>query len=190
VRWRHRRFGFHPPRPMLRPTVGSGLIISWSGMRGIVSLAAALALAEGFPYRDLIVLTAFSVVLGTLMIQGLTLKPLLHALDLHDDDPVSRELRAARERALRAGLATFAHDDSPVAAAVRQEFRAHLATERAETDARDATGPAHGELHRRALEAARQTVLAMRANDEIGDDAFHRIEEELDWMEMAGRMTD
>jgi NhaP-type Na+/H+ or K+/H+ antiporter len=41
VRWRHRRIGFNPPRPMLRPTVGSGLIISWSGMRGIVSLAAA-----------------------------------------------------------------------------------------------------------------------------------------------------
>ena len=62
VRWRHRRFGFHPPRPMLRPTVGSGLIISWAGMRGIVSLAAAMALPPAFPYRDLIVLTAFSVV--------------------------------------------------------------------------------------------------------------------------------
>ena len=103
VRWRHRRFGFHPPRPMLRPTVGSGLIISWAGMRGIVSLAAALALPPAFPYRDLIVLTAFSVVLGTLVIQGLTLKPLLRALDLHDDDPVGRELRAARERALQCG---------------------------------------------------------------------------------------
>ena len=61
---------------MLRPTVGSGLVISWAGMRGIVSLAAALALPSGFPYRNLIVLTAFSVVLGTLIIQGLTLKPL------------------------------------------------------------------------------------------------------------------
>ena len=49
VRWRHRRFGFHPPRPMLRPTVRSGLIISWAGMRGIVSLAAALALPSAFP---------------------------------------------------------------------------------------------------------------------------------------------
>ena len=38
VRWRDARFGFHPPRPMLRPTVGSGVVISWSGMRGIVSL--------------------------------------------------------------------------------------------------------------------------------------------------------
>ncbi|MFL6649898.1 MAG: cation:proton antiporter [Sulfurifustaceae bacterium] len=96
VRWRHRRRGFHPPRPMLRPTVGSGLVISWAGMRGIVSLAAALALPSTFPYRDLVVLTAFSVVLGTLVIQGLTLKPLLRVLDLHDDDPIGREVSAAR----------------------------------------------------------------------------------------------
>jgi monovalent cation/hydrogen antiporter len=189
VRWRHRRFGFHPPRPMLRPTVGSGLIISWAGMRGIVSLAAALALPSGFPYRDLIVLTAFAVVLGTLVIQGLTLKPLLRALDLHDDDPVGRELRAARERALRAGLASFAHDESPVADAVRQEFTAHLTDGPADTDADDPTRSSHGELHREALQAARQAVLAMRANDDIGDDAFHQIEEELDWLEMAGRRT-
>ena len=51
VRWRHRQVGFHPPRPMLRPTLGSGVIISWAGMRGIVSLAAALALPSAFPYR-------------------------------------------------------------------------------------------------------------------------------------------
>jgi Na+/H+ antiporter len=186
VRWRHRRFGFRPPRPMLRPSVGSGLIISWAGMRGIVSLAAALALPSAFPYRDLIVLTAFSVVVGTLAIHGLTLKPLLRALDLHDDDPVGRELRAARERALRAGLASVAHDESPAADALRQEFTAHLADERANANAGDAGRPAHRELHRGALQAARQAVLAMRANDEIGDDAFHQIEEELDWLEMAG----
>src|SRR5205085_678772 len=129
VRWRDRRFGFHPPRPMLRPTIGSGLIVSWAGMRGIVSLAAAVALPASFPFRNLIVLTAFAVVLGTLVIQGLTLQPLLRALDLHDDDPVSREVTAARERALQAGLAIFESDTSPVAEAVRQEFRAHLAPE-------------------------------------------------------------
>jgi Na+/H+ antiporter len=187
VRWRHRQFGFRPPRPMLRPTVGSGLIISWAGMRGIVSLAAALALPSGFPYRDLIVLTAFSVVLGTLVIQGLTLKLLLRALNLHDDDPVGRELRAARERALREGLASLAHDESAVADAVRQEFAAHLASG-SDGDA-SPTAQAHGVLRRGALEAARQAVLTMRANDEIGDDAFHQIEEELDWLEMADRRT-
>ena len=158
-------------------------------MRGIVSLAAAMALPTGFPYRDLIVLTAFSVVLGTLVIQGLTLKPLLRVLDLRDDDPVGHEVRAARERALRAGLASLAHDESPVANAVRQEFTAHLTFERATADEGIAPRSAHSEIHREALEAARQAVFAMRASDEIGDDAFHQVEEELDWLEMAGGRT-
>jgi CPA1 family monovalent cation:H+ antiporter len=185
VRWRDRRLGFNPPRPMLRPTVGSGLLISWAGMRGIVSLAAAMALPPAFPYRDLIMLTAFSVVLGTLAIHGLTLKPLLRALDLRDDDPVGRETNAARERALRAGLASFADDRSPAAELVRQEFTAHLTRERADADARDGRRDAHIDIHRGALQAARQAVLEMRASEEIGDDAFHVIEEELDWLEMA-----
>ncbi len=187
IRWRDRRTGFRPPRPMLRPTVGSGLVISWAGMRGIVSLAAALALPSAFPYRDLIVLTAFSVVLGTLVIQGATLKPLLRALKLNDDDPVGGEVRVAREQALQVGLASIAHDQSPAAEVVRQELAAHFAPERA--DANAPVRMTHSDLRRRAIEAARQAVLGMRANDEIGDDAFHRIEEELDWLEMAGRTT-
>ena len=137
VRWRDRRNGFRPPRPMLRPTVGSGLVIAWAGMRGIVTLAAALALPGAFPYRDLIVLTAFAVVVGTLVIQGLTLKPLLRALDLKDDDPVGREVALARERALGAGLAIFEGDRSRHADAVRLEFAAHLAPD--EPHARRAT---------------------------------------------------
>jgi len=183
IRWRDRRHGFHPPRPMLRPTIGSGLVISWAGMRGILSLAAALALPTAFPYRGLIVLTAFSVVLGTLTIQGLTLKPLLRALHLDDDDPVSRELSAARERALRAGLATVENDRSSVADAIREEFTTRLVPGVREADAIGLSS--HGQIHRAALQAARQAVHAMRANNEIGDDAFHAIEEELDWLEMA-----
>ena len=185
VRWRDRRFGFRPPRPLLRPTIASGLVISWAGMRGIVSLAAALALPPAFPYRDLIVLIAFSVVVGTLVLQGLTLKPLLRALDLHDDDPVGRELGTARERALRAGLASLERDPSPIAEAVRQEFAVHLASAGGERDQGTGIRAAHSSVHRGALQAARQEVLDMRARDEIGDDAFHQIEEELDWLEMA-----
>jgi CPA1 family monovalent cation:H+ antiporter len=186
VRWRDRRFGFRPPRPMLRPSVGSGLIISWAGMRGIVTLAAALALPEAFPFRDLIVLTAFFVVLGTLALQGLTIGPLLRALDLQDDDPVGHEVGAARECALRAGLAEFDADRSPIAEAVRQEFIGHLGARDVSPEEGAARRFAHGDLHRRALHAARQAVLALRASDEIGDDAFHLMEEELDWIEMAG----
>jgi CPA1 family monovalent cation:H+ antiporter len=189
VRWRHRERGFHPPRPMLRPTVGSGLVISWAGMRGIVTLAAAMALPAGFPYRDLIALTAFSVVLGTLVIQGLTLKPLLRALDLHDGDPVGREVSAARGQALQGALESFADDRSPVAEMLRKEFKARLKEEPP-----DGSGAAwrasHGEKRRAAIQAARQALLAMRASEQIGDEAFHRIEEELDWLEMAGGQTD
>jgi CPA1 family monovalent cation:H+ antiporter len=186
IRWRDRRFGFHPPRPMLRPTIGSGLVISWAGMRGIVTVAAALALPAAFPFRDVIVLTAFSVVLGTLVLQGLTLGPLLSALDLRDDDPVGHEVGAARDRALRAALVRFDDDRSPVAEAVRQEFIAHLGATDADPEEGEARRFAHSDIHRRALQAARQAVFAMRASDEIGDDAFHQMEEELDWIEMAG----
>src|SRR3954470_11202196 len=186
IRWRDRRLGFRPPRPMLRPTVGSGVIISWAGMRGIVTLAAALALPLAFPFRDLIVVTAFSVVLGTLVIQGLTLKPLLRALDLHDEDPVALELSAARERAFRAALASLDGDRSPVADLVRQEFTAHLRPVSMEPESGAERGRAHRDVHGAAVRAARRAVLAMRASDEIGDDAFHQMEQELDWLEMAG----
>lgn len=185
TRWRHRASGFNPPRPLLRPTIGSGLVISWSGMRGIVTLVAALALPSGFPYGGLIVLTAAMVTLGTLVIQGLTLKPLLRFLDLHDDDPVGREERAAHAGALAAALATVEDDPSMAAEIVRQKFMAHLTAELGMSDTVDQQNSARIDLHREALRAARQAVLAMRTRDEIGDDAFHRIEEKLDWIEMA-----
>lgn len=182
VRWRDGRYGFNPPRPMLRPTVGSGLVISWAGMRGIVTLAAALALPDDFPYRNLVVLTAFSVVLGTLVIQGLTLKPLLRALNLHDGDPVGREVAAARHRALEAALAGLDDDASSAAGHVRRELKARLART---FDGRATGRVEENELRRVALRKARQAVIAMRAANEIGDDAFHQVEEQLDWLEMA-----
>jgi hypothetical protein len=94
-------------------------------------------------------------------------------------------LHAARERALRAGLASLDDAKSAPADAVRLELRSHLAHEHVVQDVTSVQS-LHRELHRRALDAARQAVLAMRSTDEIGDDAFHQIEEELDWIEMAG----
>jgi CPA1 family monovalent cation:H+ antiporter len=185
LRWRDRRYGFKPPRPMLRPTAGSGLVISWAGMRGIVTLAAAMALPADFPQRDLVVFVAFGVSLGTLVIQGLTLKPLLRALRLHDDDLVGREVGEGRERAYRAGLASLEQERSPEGDYLRQKFMSLLARRQGPDGE---TGPAAARqrvLYRQALRAARQTIYAMRANDEIGDDAFHSVEQELDWLEMA-----
>jgi CPA1 family monovalent cation:H+ antiporter len=175
------------PRP--RPTVGGGIVVSWAGMRGIVTLAAALALpvqagSAPFPFRDLIVFTAFSVVLGTLVIQGLTLRPVLQALDLHDDDPVGKEVELARERALQAALATLSGDGSPVAEAVREELATHL--EPGPREAEDGRPRSdHADMHRRAIAEARRTVFEMRAAGDIGDAAFHRLEEQFDWAELG-----
>jgi CPA1 family monovalent cation:H+ antiporter len=184
VRW----FGFHPRRPTPPPTIRGGVIVSWCGMRGVVTLAAALALPAGvnggFPYRDLIVLTAFSVVLGTLVVQGLTLKPLLRALDLRDDDPVGREVELARARALRAALTSIEGEASPAADAVRHAYAALLQNS---VDGSDAGSDVsvEEEIGRRALAAARHAVSEMRARAEIGDDAFHRLEEDLDRIELS-----
>jgi CPA1 family monovalent cation:H+ antiporter len=185
LRWWHRRFGYRPPRPMLRPTVRSGLLISWSGMRGIVTLAAALALPDGFPARDLIVLTAFSVVLGTLLIQGFTLKPLLRALDLHDGDPVAGEVRAARNKLVAAAFAQLPADTTPALDLVRKNFKVRLG-DIAHTDGPHAAfGAGYEAAWRQALQSARRTLIAMRESGAIGDDAFHTLENDLDWMELT-----
>lgn len=155
-------------------------------MRGIVTLASAMALPAVFPYRDLIVLTALSFVFGTLVIQGLTLKPLFCALNSLDDDPVGREVRMVRERELRAGLASLTHDRSLVAEVVRRQLTASLTGEPM-ADTSDSTRFEHGEIHRGALPGLPERPISPCAHDEIGDDAFHQIEEELDWLEMASR---
>jgi monovalent cation/hydrogen antiporter len=185
IRWRDQRFGFRPPRPMLRPTVGSGLVISWAGMRGIVTLAAALALPEGFPARDLIVLTAFSVVLGTLLIQGLTLKALLRWLQLRDGDPVAHEEHAARQRMLEAAYAQLPTGDSPAVDLVRKELKIRLGQVHRGEGPHASFGADYETAICSALHAARQALLAMRDSGDIGDDAFHTLENELDWMEVS-----
>jgi monovalent cation/hydrogen antiporter len=174
-----------------RPTFGGVLVVGWSGMRGIVTLAAALALpiqlgGTPFPYRDLMVLTAFAVVLGTLVIQGLTLGPLLRMLDVPDDQVVDREVSAARDRALAAAMAIFDGHDSEESRTVRREFEAHLRA----PDDRGHAETAHVRLHETALTAARRAVFDMRETGEIGDAAFHQLEEAFDWMEMANGRHD
>jgi CPA1 family monovalent cation:H+ antiporter len=182
------RRGFRPRRPMARPTVQGGIVISWCGMRGIVTLAAAFALPEGFPYRDLILLTAFAVVLGTLVLQGLTLRPLISALHLRDEDPVGREMGRARAIASRAALDEIDGDPSEEAEILRLEYRALL--RRAEVDPHGGISSSElpaDPLRRRAIAAARRAILALRESEEIGDDAFHRLEEEFDRAELSAQ---
>lgn len=177
---------YHPRDPKAVVSPKGGLIISWCGMRGLVTLATAFALPANFPYRDFIVFIAFAVVLGSLVIQGLTLRPLILAFGLKDDDPVGIEVARARTVAFRAALDAIEDDPSEEAEILRLEYRALLL----QADDDPNGGIASGELpadplRRRAIEAARKSIFALRATEVIGDDAFHRIEQELDRAELS-----
>jgi monovalent cation/hydrogen antiporter len=179
---------FHPKNTMAVPTVKGGIATSWCGMRGIVTLAAAFALPEDFPYRDLILLTAFAVVLGSLVIQGLTLRPLLLGLNLKADNFVGGEVARARAIAYRAALEEIDGDPSEAAELLRIEYRALLMQSEADPDGGIATGELPADpLRRRAIGAARRSLLELRQSEEIGDDAFHQLEEELDRAELSAQ---
>ncbi|MEH2512097.1 Na+/H+ antiporter [Nitrobacteraceae bacterium AZCC 1564] len=181
-----RHFGYKPRRATLsRPTFKGGLLVSWCGMRGIVTLAAAFALPEGFPHRNLILLCAFAVVLGTLVINGVTLRPLIGWLALEDDDPVPHEVGWARRAAFHAALEAINGDTSAEAEMLRLEYQQML--DKAESDPNGLMSselPADP-LRRQAISAARRVLFEMRSSGEIGDDAFHRLEEEFDWAELS-----
>ena len=171
---------------LMIPSLQGGLVVSWCGIRGIVTLATAFALPDDYPYRDQILLTAFAVVLGSLLIQGLTLRPLILALALKDDNPVEREVARGRAIGYRAALEEIDGDPSEAAEILRLEYRALL--ERAEND--PDCGVVGGELpadplRRRAIAAARQSIIGLRQSETIGDDAFHTLEEELDRAELS-----
>jgi CPA1 family monovalent cation:H+ antiporter len=190
VRWHIRRYGANLPRPMSLPTAGTGLLISWCGMRGIVTLAAALALPDGspaaaFPHRDLIVFCAFCVVLSTLVVQGATLRPLLNLLGLRDDGSVDRELGTARVETARAAL-TELEGATGVASAeiLRREYRARI--DAGSSPSAESSEPESlGELQRRAALAQRRALVDLRSRSVIGDDAFHAAEEEIDLLELT-----
>jgi CPA1 family monovalent cation:H+ antiporter len=158
------------------------IVISWSGMRGLVTLATAFALPPQFPGRDLIVLCAFCVVLGTLVIQGFTLRPLLQKLRFEDDGAAERELSRARVAIIQAGLDSLDDDTSGAATTVREQFAAARKVAEGQHEPQAATK--YDKLRLRAIAAQREALHRLRAQGEIGDEAFRRLQEELDWAEL------
>lgn len=166
-------------------TVQGGSVIAWCGMRGIVTVAAALALPVGFPGRDLLVFASFGVVLGTLVVQGLTLRPLLAGLTLPRDESVANEVSLARIEAARAALQALdavegTDRNTEARLLLQREYRARL-EQPAQPGAAPPDPTGISALRQRALAAERRTIAALRREERIGDDAFHLIEEELDW---------
>ncbi|RYZ77868.1 MAG: Na+/H+ antiporter [Proteobacteria bacterium] len=187
----------------LEISYANAALVGWCGMRGTVTLAAALALPLGFPQRDLILATAFGVTVGTLVLQGLTLRPLLKRLNLKDDGAVDREIRLARYKSASAAVAAVAgHEETETTVLVRKSYELQVRTAAAEL-AKDSASPTQvsdaakhsltslgedsndGGALQKAISAQRQELVNLRANNTIGDTAFQRVEEEVDWMELG-----
>ena len=179
------------------PPARNIFIVGWTGMRGIVSLATALALpltlanGDPMPYRSEIVLITFVVILGTLVVQGLTVAPLARLLGLsNEDDSFEREQRLAREQAAQAAIKRVdevALEDwvpPSVARQVRTHYEHRL--QRFHPDA--ALDPecsveqaeAQRRLRHEALTAERRTLIALRNRGDISDDVMHQVERDLD----------
>jgi len=172
------------------------LLVAWIGMRGIVSLAAALALpvttASGapFPFRDDIILLTFAVILSTLVLQGLSLTPLVRALNLDEDRTLELEEARAREEAAQAVLARLDQlataswplpaDVDRLRAIYTQKVRRASPLDVGDSEAAARAQAAFRRLRQATLIEERRTLIALRDQGAISDEILHRLEQELD----------
>ncbi|HTV21533.1 MAG TPA: cation:proton antiporter, partial [Polyangiaceae bacterium] len=188
------RFARARNKPTRHPSSRAALLVAWCGMRGTVTLAAALALPVGsatqpaFPQRDFILFSSYCVVLVTLVLQGLTLSPLIRWLALDDDRMLEREVILARKALAEAGLAALDSETEPdtEGAWLRRKYQIRVSHYQTPAEPHTNGAPNANAEHptRRALAAERRTLSDLRSRGIIGDDAFHRVEEELDWAEL------
>jgi CPA1 family monovalent cation:H+ antiporter len=159
-----------------------GVLVGWCGMRGLVTLATAFALPESFPQRDLIVLTAFAVVLATLVLQGLTLAPLVRLLKLDGEDGLAEELAEVRAELNSAALATLDGKDGTHAEHWRRKYEAARAVM---LTGDTAPLEAKRRLGLDAMRRQRERLEELRAEQRVGADAFLILQEELDFEEVV-----
>jgi monovalent cation/hydrogen antiporter len=183
-----------------RPSARQIFVVGWTGMRGVLALAAALALPEtladgtAFPQRNLIIFLTFCVILVTLVLQGLTLPPLIRALGLVGAVGHKEEEEKARRAMIEAALAHLekarAKDRDEFAGVyseIEQKYKNRL-TNLIGKDDHGLAADRHAyarylELSRSLLSAERRTALELRRDGQINDEVLRKVEHELDLSE-------
>lgn len=154
-------------------------VVGWTGMRGVIALAAAISLPETvaggspFPHRDLIVFLTFTVILATLVFQGLTLPPLIRALGLAETPGPGREEQEGRRLVLEAALARLKElrrGDASGSDELVDDLTRHYMHRLASVSG----------VSRALLDVERQTALRLRGEGRITDEALRELEHELD----------
>jgi CPA1 family monovalent cation:H+ antiporter len=175
-------------------------LIAWTGMRGVVSLAAALAVpltlpSEGeFPARDYILFITFCVIFATLVLQGLSLPVLIRRLGVVDDHSAEREEHTARIKANQAALGYLDQldPDANIPPEWVQRLRGEYIDRLSQLSAWQAAGydssqtlsaPDWLRLQQEALDIERRTVIELRDEYVINDEVLRRIQRDLDYAE-------
>jgi CPA1 family monovalent cation:H+ antiporter len=183
-----------------RPGVGQMFVVGWTGMRGVIALAAAMSLpdtiANGnpFPHRDLIIFLTFCVIVVTLVFQGLTLSPLVRLLGLAEKSGPKREALEARRLVLEAARARLedmrlsdSSDFVQVFDDLAQHYKRRLASVSGASQEQDSTDAdqhfRYLDLSRTLLGVERHAALCMRDEGRITDESLREIENELDLSE-------
>jgi len=189
------RIGHQSENP---PPLRSIFVIGWTGMRGVVALAAALSLptllADGtpFPQRNVIVFLTFCVIFVTLVLQGITLPPLVRALGLAGAAGPNCEEREARRIVTEAAVSHLEdarqRDTEPSAAIyddLVRHYRQRLASLQSRPESRDDAAEHDRQLglSLEAMRVERETVIRLRDEGRINDEVLRRIERELDLSE-------
>jgi len=182
-----------------RTRLRESLVLSWAGMRGVVSLAAALALpvslpGNTLPARDAIIVITFTVILVTLVGQGLTLPLVIRALGLGSDSDEGHEESHARQELIEQALSRIDElekkwpDHKPLIDQLRTSYR-HRAEH--EEQLHEAPGNEaeqelveHRQIRSDVIDAQRDALRAMRDRGAIDDDVLRNIERELDLEEI------
>ncbi|HVI23582.1 MAG TPA: cation:proton antiporter, partial [Myxococcales bacterium] len=188
---RRRFFGQKDKTPSSREI----FLIGWTGMRGVIALAAALALPQTepdgtpFPFRNVVVFLTFAVILLTLVVQGLTLAPLIRLLGLGGADSTQQEEDEARRIVLDAAISHLERAraaDRPEHSRVYDDLIGH-ARERLEPFGDESPETAmrvrYQEAIRELLRVERDTALRLREEGKVSDEVLRRLERELDLTE-------
>lgn len=169
-------------------------VVAWSGMRGVVSLAAALALpltiagAQPFPNRSLIIFITFSVIFATLVLQGLTLRPLIKLLGIKEDDKEHEIEQLARLQIASSVIEHIEENYSlslsdDVLNQIKTKYEIRIQRIRKDQAQQNINAEQIQEFHRiqqELLDRERQLVIRLRNEGKIGDEALRKIEYELD----------
>ncbi|HVU25058.1 MAG TPA: Na+/H+ antiporter [Opitutus sp.] len=181
-------------------------LVGWTGMRGVDSLAAALAVplvvgsGAAFPGRDMIFFLTFAVIFATLVLQGLSLAPIIRWLGVEDDRAWEREERAARLEANRAALARLLATgrsrtvDGSALQRLTAEYEDRILQLQHDLSSAGISpglfSTDYEDLSREALESERRTILDLRNRGRINDEALRRIQRDIDLAETRLRQDE